>query len=149
MKIHPVFHTTVLEPAHLSIPIVTQVPALEADNKKERYNVEKVLESQLVDGKLQYLVKWNGYSMNNNTWEPASQFTGLPLPPSGAAKDSDAAGKSERESTDKNGLSDREAAATEGSSQIASALSCSSILQSSVTTMVEWHWQRATICFWR
>ena len=75
MKIHLVFHITVLEPAHSSIPVATQVPALEANNNKEVFDVEKVLQSQLVDGKLQYLVKWKGYGMNNNTWEPASQFT--------------------------------------------------------------------------
>ena len=75
MKIHPVLHTTVLEPAHPSIPIATQVPTLETDNNDKEYVVEKVLQSQLVDGRLQYLVKWKGYSMDNNTWEPASQFT--------------------------------------------------------------------------
>ncbi|SLM35451.1 reverse transcriptase domain protein [Lasallia pustulata] len=75
MKIHPVFHATVLEPAHPSIPIATQVPTLEMDDNKKVYNVEKVLQSRLENGKLQYLVKWKGYSMNDNTWEPASQFT--------------------------------------------------------------------------
>ncbi|SLM33518.1 Ribonuclease H-like domain [Lasallia pustulata] len=75
MKIHPVFHITVLEPAHPSIPVATQVPTLETDNNDKEYVVEKVLQSQLVDGQLQYLVKWKGYSMDDNTWEPASQFT--------------------------------------------------------------------------
>ncbi|SLM40542.1 gag-pol polyprotein [Lasallia pustulata] len=49
MKIYPVFHTTVLEPAHLSIPVATQVPTLETDNNNKEYVVEKVLQSQLVD----------------------------------------------------------------------------------------------------
>ncbi|SLM35630.1 reverse transcriptase domain protein [Lasallia pustulata] len=62
MKIHPVFHITVLEPAHPSIPVATQVPTLETDDNDKEYVVEKVLQSQLVDGQLQYL-------------EPASQFT--------------------------------------------------------------------------
>ncbi|SLM38743.1 Reverse transcriptase domain [Lasallia pustulata] len=75
MKIHPVFHITVLELAHPSIPVATQVLTLETDNNDKEYVVEKVLQSQLVDGQLQYLVKWKGYSMNNNMWEPASQFT--------------------------------------------------------------------------
>ena len=75
MKIHLVFHTTMLEPMHPSIPVATQVPALKADSNEEVFNVEKVLQSQLMDSKLQYLVKWKGYGMNDNTWEPASQFT--------------------------------------------------------------------------
>ena len=75
MKIHPVFHTTVLEPAHPSILVATQVLTLETNDNDKEYIVEKVLQSQLVDRQLQYLVKWKGYSMNNNTWEPASQFT--------------------------------------------------------------------------
>ena len=74
MKIHPVFHITVLEPAHPSIPVATQVPTLETDNNDKEYVVEKVLQSQLVDGQLQYLVKWMGYGMDDNTWEPVSQF---------------------------------------------------------------------------
>ncbi|SLM35180.1 Ribonuclease H-like domain [Lasallia pustulata] len=74
MKIYPVFHTTVLEPAHPSIPVATQVPTLETDNNNKEYVVEKVLQSQLVDGQLQYLVKWMGYGMDDNTWEPVSQF---------------------------------------------------------------------------
>ncbi|SLM39539.1 reverse transcriptase domain protein [Lasallia pustulata] len=75
MKIHPVFHATVLEPAHSSIPIATQVPTLKLDNNEKEYNVKKVLQSRLENGELQYLVKRKGYGMNNNTWEPISQFT--------------------------------------------------------------------------
>ena len=75
MKIHPVFHATILKPVHPSIPIATHVPTLEVDNNNKEYDVEKVLQSQLENGKLQYLVKWKGYGMNDNIWEPASQFT--------------------------------------------------------------------------
>ncbi|SLM38963.1 reverse transcriptase domain protein [Lasallia pustulata] len=75
MKVHPVFHTIVLEPAHPSIPIATQVPTLEMDNNEKVYDVEKILQSRLENSKLQYLVKWKDYGMNDNTWEPASQFT--------------------------------------------------------------------------
>ncbi|SLM33604.1 reverse transcriptase domain protein [Lasallia pustulata] len=57
MKIHPVFHITVLEPVHPSIPIATQVPTLEMDDNEKVYNVKKILQSRLENGKLQYLVK--------------------------------------------------------------------------------------------
>ena len=34
------------------------------------YEVEEILDSRLKHGKLEYLVKWSGYTDNYNTWEP-------------------------------------------------------------------------------
>ena len=34
------------------------------------YEVEEILDSRLKCGKLEYLVKWSGYTNNYNTWEP-------------------------------------------------------------------------------
>ena len=34
------------------------------------YKVEEVLDSRLKRGKLEYLVKWSGYTKDHNTWEP-------------------------------------------------------------------------------
>ena len=36
----------------------------------EEYEVEKIENSQVYQGKLQYLVKWKGYPVSDNTWEP-------------------------------------------------------------------------------
>ena len=36
----------------------------------EEYEVEKIENSQVHRGKLQYLVKWKGYPVSDNTWEP-------------------------------------------------------------------------------
>ena len=38
------------------------------------YEVEGVLDSRLKRGKLEYLVKWSGYTDNYNTWEPESNL---------------------------------------------------------------------------
>ena len=38
------------------------------------YEVEEVLDSRLKKGKLEYLVKWSGYTDEYNTWEPASNL---------------------------------------------------------------------------
>ena len=36
--------------------------------------MEEVLNSQLKRGKLEYLVKWSGYTDDHNTWEPKSNL---------------------------------------------------------------------------
>jgi Chromo (CHRromatin Organisation MOdifier) domain len=33
------------------------------------YEVEKVLDDQVIDGKTYYLIKWSGYNTSENTWE--------------------------------------------------------------------------------
>ncbi|XP_055306853.1 histone-lysine N-methyltransferase SUV39H1-like, partial [Sitodiplosis mosellana] len=35
-----------------------------------RYNVEKILDRKVVDDTSFYLIKWQGYSNKDNTWEP-------------------------------------------------------------------------------
>jgi len=34
------------------------------------YEVEEIMDSRLKRGKLEYLVKWSGYTDDYNTWEP-------------------------------------------------------------------------------
>ena len=36
----------------------------------EFYNIEKILDRRKVNGKLEYKIKWEGYPMNQSTWEP-------------------------------------------------------------------------------
>ena len=41
------------------------------DEDEEEYIVEKVLNKRIYDsGKVEYLIKWKGYSHEENTWEP-------------------------------------------------------------------------------
>ena len=44
-------------------------PPPELVDGEEEYVVEKVLNSRMFRGKLQYLVKWEGYGVEGNTWE--------------------------------------------------------------------------------
>jgi hypothetical protein len=48
-------------------------PPVEIEGELE-YEVEQILDSQLFRGKLQYLVKWVGYTEEHNTWEPAENL---------------------------------------------------------------------------
>jgi len=65
MRIHPVFHVALLEPAPESAPLDRST----ATEDKE-YEVEKILDYQEIKGKPHYLVKWQDYTDAENTWEP-------------------------------------------------------------------------------
>ena len=52
---------------------VTPAEPVEVEGQPE-YEVEEVLDSRLKKGKLEYLVKWSGYTDEYNTWELASNL---------------------------------------------------------------------------
>ena len=45
---------------------------------KEEYVVEKILTSRMFQRKLQYLVKWEGYGIEENTWEYSENLNHVP-----------------------------------------------------------------------
>lgn len=80
MKVHPVFHVSLLEiyrestfPGRVQCP----PPCIEIENHEE-YEVEKVLDSRRKWGKLEYFVHWRGYDINERTWEPAENLVNAP-----------------------------------------------------------------------
>jgi hypothetical protein len=66
MKIHPVFYVSLLEPyKESSIPGKSQVlpPSIEIEGQEE-FEVSKILDSRIIRRKLEYLVQWQGYDVN-------------------------------------------------------------------------------------
>jgi hypothetical protein len=80
MKVHPVFHVSLLESYKESnIPCRTQPPppCIEIDSHEE-YEVEEVLDSRQRYGRLEYLVHWHGYDINEHTWKLSTNLTNAP-----------------------------------------------------------------------
>ncbi|XP_063535229.1 heterochromatin protein 1-like [Cydia strobilella] len=47
----------------------------EDNNAEEEYEVDKVVDSKKIKGKLHYLIRWKGYSADSDTWEPENTLS--------------------------------------------------------------------------
>ena len=72
-RIHPVFNVVKLTPAP-DDPIpgrrMPPPPPPEIIDGEEEWVVEDILDSKIINQKLQYLVKWKGFGVEHNSWEP-------------------------------------------------------------------------------
>ena len=71
MRLHPVFHSYILEPSRTSsIPnrVVPPPPSVQLADGPE-YEVAAILDSKIIRNKLYYLVDWLGYPPSDRTRE--------------------------------------------------------------------------------
>ncbi len=81
-RIHPVFHIHLLKPwrdGRQVLPSrIIEPPAepelIEGDDRTF-WEVESILGKRRLGHSVQYLVKWKGYSLEENTWEPLENLT--------------------------------------------------------------------------
>ena len=71
-NIHPIFHVSLLKPHKEHAQSATPFPEPTKDNE---YEIESILaHRKTTTGAKKYLVKWKGYTYEESTWEPASNF---------------------------------------------------------------------------
>src|SRR6266481_755817 len=80
-QVHPVFSVTLLRP-YAADPIPEREehhppppPPVIRDGVEE-YKVEKILDSRLFRGKIEYLVCWKGYGVEEDEWRPVQDIRG-------------------------------------------------------------------------
>ena len=69
-----VFHISLLE---LAPPDARPAIQQEAEDEEEEWDVEEILDSRIVDGELQYLIKWLDFGPEDNSWEPLENLNCL------------------------------------------------------------------------
>lgn len=76
IRIHPVVNVSQVcpyNPPQIPGQRPLPTPPIEVEGQIE-YEVEQILDSCMNRGKLEYLVKWDGYTEEENTWEPISHL---------------------------------------------------------------------------
>jgi hypothetical protein len=66
MKIHPVFHISLLKPykkSSISSRFQVPPPPIEIE-RQEEFEVLEILDSRIIRTKLEYLVQWQGYNVS-------------------------------------------------------------------------------------
>ena len=80
-KTHPVFSVTLLRPFEGDSIAERQerrppLPPPIVHDGVEEYEVEKILDSWILHGKVEYLVRWKGYGVEEDKWRPVHDLQG-------------------------------------------------------------------------
>jgi transposase InsO family protein len=81
MKIHPVFHVSLLKPFHtpqIEGQAYDPPGAVEVDEAGQSFEVSSIIDSRINKRRLEYLVEWLGYegTAESATWQPARDLDG-------------------------------------------------------------------------
>ncbi len=69
MKIHLIFHISLLKSADLNSSIQTKSSEINSKNQNIKYKVKDILNQQNIKDQSHWLVKWKNYEHIKNTWE--------------------------------------------------------------------------------
>jgi hypothetical protein len=80
MKIHPVFHNSLLKPYHETkehSPNHEKLALEIVNGEEEHYEIEAILMARPTRNRksTQYLIKWKGYPASENSWLPEKELT--------------------------------------------------------------------------
>ena len=78
IRIHNVFHISLLKPAPAEAPEPGPVE-ISPDDQEPIYKVDHILKHRNIKGETRYLVHWKGYQHEEDTWEPEEGLTTAPL----------------------------------------------------------------------
>ena len=62
MRMHPIFHISLLEPAPKNAKKQLHIEVYE-----EEYKPKRIIDRQNINGEVKYLIKWKGYGNEENT----------------------------------------------------------------------------------
>jgi hypothetical protein len=74
MRIHPVFHISLLEPAAPDAMLQEDVQDIDPEIQEPIYQVERILRERTVRNQKQYLVRWEGYDHTEDSWQLREHF---------------------------------------------------------------------------
>jgi hypothetical protein len=69
VRLHPIFHVSLLESAADTIQVKTGNEPREISGP-EVYEAEAIRDTRKINGQREYLIKWKNYPESENTWEP-------------------------------------------------------------------------------
>lgn len=79
LKIHPVFHVSLLKPYRASGKVQPPPPPILEENDELSFEVERVLAHEIRGSRTRpqkyYLIKWLGYGLEHNSWEPEKNLS--------------------------------------------------------------------------